>query len=362
MTQSTLHRQAGIGRAALIAYLLAAGVASLLAVALWSTGDTNAPVLQAPAAGAVVTGTANGASAAFEWNHGSGIPGNRNPLRASDFVVCVLAAGQECAWPGTFPAGDSRQPLHAWTARAESLQRTALVAPPGVLQLFRPLNPRLDTPYRYTFAAPGPIPLSDFSRALAWTVGACNDQTNARCSHAPPRPIRFAQDINLEATDEQDDFFANVSLLKVDGLARNIGGVDSGEFKVEMRLYELLLDAAGQPRKDINAPGIGNSAEVVLTNGKLVPIAEAPRKENGQFDIDQVYGILVPESNPVIESATHPGLPPGQSDIGVIHLEHTVGTARPTRFAVSFTVDFDGVISETDESDNTNLGITSLIP
>ncbi len=345
MTSTSRRHQLGLSRFAawLVAILL--GVAGAGTYALWPTGDTNAPILQAPPSSALVVGTESGATTTFEWSHGFATLGNRNPRRASDFVVCVLeSAGQQCAWPGTFPTGDSRLPLHVWTASAGALNRTP-IGTTGMLEMFKALNPALDAPYRYSLTPPAAIPVSSFGRQLGWTAGACNGQTNARCRYAAVSPIRFNGLPNLEAVGVT----RGLVVLTVDALALNSGMTDSGPFETTIRLWQVLLDSNNQVRIDINSSDFNDGTEVVLNDGSRRPRSQVPPGAT-------VVGIILPGGTTVVEVDQHAGLPPAQQpgdELGVAQIVHTVPvSSRPFGYAVSFTLDPNYQLAETDETDN----------
>ncbi|MGQ0430567.1 MAG: hypothetical protein ACT4UQ_11605 [Gammaproteobacteria bacterium] len=333
------------------------GLGGAATVALWPSGDTNAPALEAPAEAAVIHGPASGAAVTFEWRHGYATLDNRNPRRVSDFVICVLdAPAQVCAWPGTYPAGDPRVPMHAWTERAAQLPRTA-TASTGILQQFKLLNPALDAPYRYSFTPAGGIPATSFGQQLDWTVGACNGQANDRCRYASPRRIAFAGMTNLAATDKSDNLINNV--LTVDGLATNTGAFDSGEFEITIRLWQVMLGPDNQVRTDINSPQFNDATEALFRDGSRRPRDQLPQISPGVYDESKIWGIFLQGGTSIVELDTYPGLAPGV-ELSVAQIQFA-NPPKPSRYVVSFTVDPRYVLPETEENDNTYSRLTSLI-
>lgn len=350
MSIATRRMQSGIGRtsATLIA-LLAFGVAGVAYFYL-QLNPTNAPILETPAAGAVVHGTTTGATPTLTWRHGFGTRDNPQPQRATRFVVCVLAAGQQCALPGTIPAGDPAAPMHVFAAAVTSVPRTAVTAPPGALQLHVPRYPWLDKPYRYSFALPSAILASNFARVAGWTVGACTGTTNDRCSYAAMRPLRIARNVNLVAEDVLDVLMNNV--MAVDAVVGNAGAEDAGPFEISFEAYSLLLGGPDhRVRTDVDATDLTDDISVLLKTGGLVTRAEVPRLANGGVDATQVVGILKPGTIPTAEDVELQGLASGAGGISVAQVSMPIGT-RPVRFGLVIRVDSAGAIPETEELDN----------
>jgi hypothetical protein len=347
------HRELGASRiAAVLTVIVLLGAAS--ALFFLSRSNTNAPILELPADAARVPGTASGIPVTFAWSHGFGTLESRYPRRASHFVVCVLQAGQECAWPGTFAAGDSRLPLLVWTATAESLQRTSIELPEGATELYQPRYPTLDRPYRYTFAPPAPVPASTSGQPLRWTAGACNGELNARCRFAAARAMRLFGAVNLHAMEAANSAFGNPNLLQQDAIASNTGANDSGEFATEIRIWEILLNPSNpaQVRTDIDSGDFNDDTLIVLKNGKRVPRRDVPRDAAGGFDPKTIVGIFKPGGHEQVEVDAYANLAAGQSGISVAQISFMVTPPLPRRFAVSYTLDPDGEVPETDEADN----------
>lgn len=352
MMRTSRHIESGASRTTLLLMaVVVLGAGSL--VFFLSRSNTNAPVLESPAESARIQGAANGIPVAFTWSHGFGTLENRYPRRVSHFVVCVLEAGQECAWPGAFPANDLRQPLHAWTATAESLPRTSIGLPQGVVEIYEPRYPTLDRPYRYTFTPPAPIPASTSGHPLRWTAGACNGELNANCRFAPARAMKLFGAVNLHAVEVANSAFGDPALLQQDAVASNTGANDSGEFEVEIRVWEILLNPnnPAQVRTDIDSMDFNDDTLIVLKNGKRVPRRDVPR-DQGTFDPDTIVGIFKAGGHEQVEVDTHPNLVAGQSAISVAQISFTVATPPARRFAISYTLDPNSEVPETDETDN----------
>jgi hypothetical protein len=324
------------------------------ALFLLSRSNTNAPILELPADSARILGTASGIPVTFTWSHGFGTLENRYPRRVTHFVVCVLQAGQECAWPGSFPANDSRQPLLVWTATAESLQRTPIDLPQGVGEIYQPRFPTLDRPYQYTFTPPAAIAASTSGQRLRWTAGACNGELNANCRFAAARAMRLFGDVNLNAIEVANSAFGDPLLLQQDAIASNTGVSDSGEFETEIRIWEILLNPSNpaQVRTDIDSSDFNDDTLIVLKNGKRVPRRDVPRDGAGQFDPATIVGIFKAGGHEQAETDVYPNLEPGQSGISVAQISFAVTPPLPRRFAISFVLDPGGEIPESDETDN----------
>ncbi|MGQ0383718.1 MAG: hypothetical protein ACT4UP_03400 [Gammaproteobacteria bacterium] len=349
--------QRGLGRAAAALIAIMLGLGGAAAIALWPTGGTNAPTLEAPADGTVIYGSQTGAPVTLEWRHGYGSLDNRNPRRVSHFVICVLnAPPQVCAWPGTFPAGDPRLPMHVWTESATVLTRVGTAAT-SILERFRLLNPALDAPYQYSFSPAGGIPASGFGQALDWTVGACNSQANTGCRYADTRQIAFAGTTNLAATDKSDSLVGDT--LTIDGLAKNTGTFDSGEFRTTIRLWQVMLGPDNQVRTDLNSSEFNDDTLVLFRDGSKRARSQAPQTSPGIYDESAIWGILLAGGTDYYEEDTHPGLEPG-TELSVAQIVHRV-QSRPARYVISFTVDARRVLPETDENDNTYSKLTDLI-
>jgi hypothetical protein len=362
MSFSTHRRQSGISRqsATLIA-LLSVGALAAGYFYLW-LNPTNAPILETPAAGAVAHGTATGATPTLIWRHGFGTTNNPQPRRASRFVVCVLAAGQQCALPGTFPAGNPATPMHVFTVALMSVPRTPVTVPPGVATLYVPQYPWLDKPYRYTYVLPSAIPPSDFARVAGWAVGACSGSTNDDCVYAAMRPFRIARNINLVAEGADDSVTNNV--LDFDAAVGNTGAEDAGAFKIEFVAYQLLLSLANNSvRIDVDSTDLAEfDIDVLLKDGRLVKRDDVPRL-NGNVDANKVVGIVKPGTLPMAEEAEIPGLAAGAGGISVAQVSMPIGgISRPARFGLVIHADSAESIPETEESDNRLAERSNLYP
>jgi hypothetical protein len=361
MNISSRRRQSGISRrSATLIVLLTAGA---LAAGYYylQLNPTNAPILETPAAGAVVHGTATGATPTLTWRHGFGTTNNPQPRRASRFVVCVLATGQQCALPGTFPAGDPATPMHVFTVAVTSVPRTPVTVPPGVVTLYVPQYPWLDKPYRYTYALPSAIPPSDFARVAGWTVGACTGSTNDKCNYAAMQPFRIARNVNLVAEGAADSVTNNV--LDFDAVVGNTGAEDAGAFKIEFVAYQLLLSLANDSvRTDVDSDDLAElEIDVLLKDGRLVKRDDVPRL-NGNVDASQVVGIVKPGTLPMADEVDLPGLAAGAGGISVAQVQMPIGASRPVRFGLVIYADAEEAITETVESDNRIAERSNLYP
>lgn len=362
MNSSTRQRQSGISRrsATLIALLTAGALAA--GYYYLQLNPTNAPILETPTAGAVVHGTATSATPTLIWRHGFGTTNNPQPRRASQFVVCVLAVGQQCAMPGTFPAGDPATPLHVFAVAVTSVPRTPVTVPPGVATLYMPQYPWLDKPYRYSYALPSAIPAANFARVTGWTVGACTGTTNADCSYAAMRPLRIVRNVNLVAEGAADTVANNV--LDFDAIVGNTGAEAAGAFRIEFTAYRLLLSMANNSvRTDVDSDDLAAAdIDVLLKDGRLVKRGEVPRLANGDVDATQVVGIMQPSTLPLAEEADVAGLAAGAGGLSIAQVQIPIGTSRPVRFGLVIFADAAEAITETVESDNTIAERSNLYP
>jgi hypothetical protein len=348
MTNEIGARQEGASRnLAIVLGLLAVAVASAVAF-FASRGHTNAPILELPLANAVIRGTATGATPTFEWRHGYATAANPRPRPVTQFVVCIVAPGQQCSLPGQGVAGQA--PRKTWAIPVGSLQRSAATLPPGVVELWAPRFPFSDQPYRYAFTPPEEVPFQSYGRSLRWTAGACSSNTNADCSFAEPRTFRFGQDINLKQSGLSETSVP--TRLIADAIAENTGSINSGPFKTVIAIQRIMLQpGSSQVFMDLDSPDFTTEPQVILTNGSKVPRSEAPRDASGAYDWTQIVGIVEHGSQLFEAVEEHPDLLAGAGAARVAHFEFDV-TARPARFAIIFKLDVEDAIAETDESDN----------
>lgn len=349
--------QRGISVRWLLWLLLAAAAGgAIFYAALGPTGPTTAPSLTAPADGVVLRGQPPAAPLTLEWSHGFAALDNQRPRPASHFVICVFdaAAGQQCAWPGTF--GDSREPAYVWTEEAWRLRRsaTAIGDPLGTAHL--PVL--VDAPRHYTYDVPQGLPSSALGRPLTWTVGACSEPSNNLCRYAQPVRTLTLSAVNLRPSDVSDAAFSGI--IRVDVLATNDGDVPSGPFETTVSVWELLLDDSGDPRTDVNAADIGPDFEIVDQSGARRPISQLPPAAGGGYDATGVRGILKPGGIDVTEVDSYAGLSAG-TELGVAQVDVSVTAGRgPTRFAVSVGVDPANEVVEFDETDNSSVWVGDL--
>jgi hypothetical protein len=166
--------------------------------------------------------------------------------------------------------------------------------------------------------------------------------------------MRLFGAVNLHAMEAANSAFGNPNLLQQDAIASNTGANDSGEFATEIRIWEILLNPSNpaQVRTDIDSGDFNDDTLIVLKNGKRVPRRDVPRDAAGGFDPKTIVGIFKPGGHEQVEVDAYANLAAGQSGISVAQISFMVTPPLPRRFAVSYTLDPDGEVPETDEADN----------
>ncbi len=345
--QSGLSRRAAI----FLALILGIGAVGAYFGFRW-TGATAAPTLVKPIDGTTTQPNVAGSPLVLHWKHGFASLQNRRPRRASHFVICIYdeAGGQQCAPPNVLSG--SQAPTLTWQLPANSLTRK-LVPPTLERTILEAANPFIDQPYDYRFEVPDAIPDSLKGREVAWTAGACNGTAHADCSYAAPFAITFGS-VNLIPGRLRESSFGGYQITVA---ARNIESLDSGAFDTQVWIWEVLWDESiNGPRKDYTSSNLPQPVQIVTTTGSVLD-ASTVTDPNTVMAIVKAGGF---SSNTMISTTNVPPHPTDETFLPSIPFVIPPGE-RPTAFAVSWQLDVNNAVSETDENDNRRADVTDPV-
>lgn len=355
------RRQTGLSRRAALWMALALGLGvGVYFFGFAPTGGTGTPGLLAPASGTVMDPDAAGAQLTLEWSHGFKALDNLRPRRASHFAICIYdeAAGEECAPPNALSG--SQAPTLTWLEPLSSFSNTqgpgpsrSSTAPALEREILDALNPAMDRPYRYAFPVPDTIPDTLKGRDVAWTVGACNGTAHADCNYAAPYEITFGS-VNLIPGRLRESSFGGYQITVA---ARNIGSLDSGAIDTQVWIWEVLWDESlNGPRKDYTSSSLPQPVQIVTTFGSVLD-ASTVSDPGIVMAIVKAGGF---NSNTIISTTNVPAHPTDETFLPSIPFVIPAGE-RPTAFAVSWQLDVNDAVFETDESDNRRADVTDPV-
>ena len=197
------------------------------------------------------------------------------------------------------------------------------------------------------------IPDTLKGRNVAWTVGACNGTAHADCNYAAPFEITFGS-VNLIPGRLRESSFGGYSITVA---ARNIGSLASGAFDTQVWIWEVLWDESmNGPRKDYTSSSLPQPVQIVTTFGSVAN-ASTVTDPNTVMAIVKAGGF---SSNSIISTTNVAAHPTDGTLLPSIPFVIPAG-ARPTAFAVSWQLDVNNLVSETDENDNRRADVTDPV-